>query len=124
MTFKTSFQLKVSDDHFLNVPVGFLSPTLKQQQQLSTTTGGSPHAGNNNSSVNGSYNCSRQDQQQQQQQRKSTGLSGFFGGFGAAARSRTESTSEIAPEERSVQPTGREDSNSNSLHDHVKHVPK
>ena len=103
------FQLKVSDDHFLNVPVGFLSPTLKQQQQQmgSFNSTADQQLGRNNSSL-------QQQQQVQttaagkgekQQQRKSTGISGLWTTLSGAATGgsrKSSDESQKALEERKL----------------------
>ena len=99
------FQLKVSDDHFLNVPVGFLSPTLKQQQQQmgSFNSTADQQLGRNNNSLQQTTAAGKGEKQQQ---RKSTGISGLWTTLSGAAtggsRKSTSDESQKAFEERKL----------------------
>ena len=101
------FQLKVSDDHFLNVPVGFLSPTLKQQQQQMgsfNSTAADQQLGRNNNSLQ--QTTAGGNKGEKQQQRKSTGISGLWTTLSGAAtggsRKSVSDESQKALEERKL----------------------
>ena len=99
------FQLKVSDDHFLNVPVGFLSPTLKQQQQQmgSFNSTADQQLGRNNNSLQQVQTAAGKGEKQQQ--RKSTGISGLWTTLSGAATGgsrKSSDESQKALEERKL----------------------
>ena len=103
------FQLKVSDDHFLNVPVGFLSPTLKQQQQQMgsfNSTAADQQLGRNNNSLQQVQTTAAAGKGEKQQQRKSTGISGLWTTLSGAAtggsRKSVSDESQKALEERKL----------------------